>query len=48
MKTTDKEYKKLLKQYSPKKIINMYIMGKIDLKSKQIDELIELKNKEVK
>ncbi|MBR4486273.1 hypothetical protein IKS57_02770 [bacterium] len=47
MKATDKEYKKLLKKYEPKKIINMHIMGTIDLRSKQIDELIALKNKVV-
>lgn len=46
IKTKDKEVKKLLKQYSAKKIIYMHIMREINLTSKQLDMLIEMKNKE--
>lgn len=42
------ELKKLLEQYSPKKIIFQYINGKINLTSKQIDFLIDLKKGEKK
>lgn len=45
-KVTDKEFKKLLEIHRPKKIINMHIMGLIDLKSKQLEQLIESKNEE--
>ena len=41
------ELKKLLEQYSPKKIIFQYINGKINLTSKQIDFLIDLSGKYV-
>lgn len=44
MKTTDKEFKKLLKLYTPKKIIDMHCNLKIDLTSKQLDKVIKLKN----
>lgn len=39
----DKELKKLLKTKTPKEIIYMYTMYKINLTSKQIDYLIKLK-----
>lgn len=42
----EKEYKRLLKEYEPKRIIYMYIDGKIDLYAKQLKEVINLKNKE--
>lgn len=45
MKTSEKEFKKLLKNYSAKKIIQMHVMSEINLTSKQLDKLIELKNK---
>lgn len=43
IKTSDKEFKKLLKRYSPKKIIYMHTNWKINLTSKQLDKVIELK-----
>lgn len=46
MKLNEKGYKKLLKKYEPKKIIYMHIEGKIDLRAKQIDELIKMKKVE--
>ena len=45
MKTSEKEFNKLLKRYNAKKIIQMHIMSEINLTSKQLDKLIELKNK---
>ena len=45
MKVTEKEFKKLLKKYSAKKIIYKHTDRVINLTSKQIDMLIELKNK---
>lgn len=45
IKTKDREFKKLLKEYSAKKVIQMHIMSKINLTSKQLDKAIELKNK---
>lgn len=45
IKTSEREFKKLLKQYSPKKIIYMHIERKINLTSKQLDKVIELKRK---
>lgn len=39
------EYKKLLKSKTPKKIIYMHVASKINLTSKQLDEVIALKNK---
>ena len=45
MKLTKTELNKLLKVFSPKKIIAMYTHNKIDLYSKDIDKLIEKKNK---
>lgn len=45
IKTKDKEVKKLLKQHSAKKIIYMHCMREINLTSKQLDMLIEMKNK---
>lgn len=45
IKTTEREFKKLLKNNSAKKIIQMHIMSDINLTSKQLDKLIELKNR---
>lgn len=45
IKTRDREFKKLLKNYSAKKIIEMHVMSEINLTSKQLDKVIELKNK---
>ena len=45
IKTTEKQFKKLLKQCGAKKVIYMHCMRKINLTSKQLDEAIELKNK---
>jgi hypothetical protein len=39
------EYKKLLKNDTPKHIIHLHILSKINLTSKQLDEVIALKNK---
>ena len=39
------EYKKLIKKYTPKKLIYMHIDSKINLTSRQLDEVIALKNK---
>ena len=47
MKTTDRELKKLLKKFSAKKIIYMHTDREINLTSKQLDKLIELKNRMV-
>ena len=47
MKTSDKEFNKLLKKYDPKKLINMHIMSEINLISKQLDKIIKLKNGEI-
>ena len=44
MKTTDREFKKLLKNYKPKAIIQKHIMSEINLTSKQLDKVLELKN----
>ena len=41
---SDKELKKLLKEYTPKEIIYQYTMYKINLSSKQIQLLIKLKD----
>ena len=48
MKLTKTEIDKLLKVFSPRKILAMYTHNKIDLYSKDIDMLIERKNKVVK
>lgn len=45
MKLTTKQVKKLLKEYTPKELINMYCLLKIDLYVKDLNMLIELKNK---
>lgn len=45
IKTKDSEFKKLLKKHSAKKIIQMHILSQINLTSKQLDEVIKLKNK---
>lgn len=42
-KLTDREFKKLLKTYDKKKIIYKYINWEINLRSSQIDKLIETK-----
>ncbi len=39
-----KNYKKLLKEKNPKEIIRLYCNNKIFLNSKQLDEIIKLKN----
>lgn len=44
-KMSERNFKRLLKQYSPKKIIKMFTMLEINLYSKQLDTVIELKNK---
>lgn len=42
----DKDFKKLLKEYkeNPKRIIYLYIDGKINLYSKQLKQVINMKN----
>ena len=45
MKLTTKEVQSLLKVFTPKKIIAMYTQHKIDLYVKDLNYLIELKNK---
>ena len=45
MKLTEKEFKKLLKKFSARDIIRLHCDSRINLTSKQIDMLIELKNK---
>lgn len=40
-----KEFNKLLKQEKPKKIIYMHCFSKITLSNRQLDEVINLKNK---
>lgn len=40
-----KEFNKLLKEKTPKEIIYMYTMWKINLTDKQLDYVIDLKNK---
>lgn len=44
-KTNEREFKILLKNNTPKKIIQMHIMSEINLTSKQLDKVIELKNR---
>lgn len=41
MKT--KEFKKLLKNYSPQTILTKYMMCEVYLNNKQLDQVIELK-----
>lgn len=43
----EKEFKKLLKEYEPKKIIYLYTTSQINLTSKQLNKVIELKNKQI-
>lgn len=45
MKLTTKEVQQLLKVFSAKRIIAMYYSRKIDLYVKDLNMLIELKNK---
>ena len=45
MKTTDKELKKLLKKFSARDIIRLHCDSKINLTSKQLDIVIDLKNR---
>lgn len=40
-----KDFKKLLKNDTPKHIIYLHTLSKINLTSKQLDEVIALKNK---
>lgn len=44
IKMKDKEFKKLKDEYSANKIIQMHIESKINLTSKQLDEVINTKN----
>lgn len=46
MKTSEREFKRILKNYNKdyKKIIYLYIVGKFNLTSKQIDYCIKMKN----
>ena len=46
MKTSEKEFKELLKKYSARDIIRLHCESRINLTSKQLDKVIELKNKE--
>lgn len=46
MKAT--EFKKLIETKDPKKIIYMYIDGKISLNGYQIDKVLKLKNEQSK
>ena len=41
----NKELEELLKVHTPKAILYMFTMWKINLRGDQIDKLIELKNK---
>lgn len=43
-----KEFKKLVKQETPEKIITMYYMDQIYLTDKQLEQIIKLKNEEGK
>lgn len=45
-KLSTKELNELLKTHTPKQLIYKYTMWKISLTSKQLDYLIELKNRE--
>lgn len=50
IKITDKDIKSMLKMFTPNEILNKFINGGERLTSKQLDELINLrdgKNKEV-
>lgn len=40
-----KDFKKILKDKTPEKIISMHISGKIYLTNNQLDKVLELKNK---
>ena len=42
-----KEFNKLLKKYEPKKIIYLYTTSQINLTSKQLSKIIELKNQKI-
>ncbi len=44
----DAKFKELLKNEEPKKIIYLYCTNQIYLYSKQLDKIIELKNREGK
>lgn len=44
IKMKDKDFKKLMKEQSVKKIIQMHIDSKINLSSKQLDEVIKIEN----
>ena len=46
MKLTDRDIKSILKVLSAKQLLNKYIERKVILSSKQLDYLIDLKNKE--
>lgn len=44
IKMKDKDFKKLMKKHSVKRIIQMHIDSKINLTSKQLDEVIKIEN----
>lgn len=44
IKMKDKDFKKLMEEHSAKEIIQMHAMSKINLSSKQLDEVINTKN----
>ena len=44
MKMKDKKLKKLLDKYSPQEIIDLHCNSKIDLTSKQLDRIIEIRD----
>lgn len=44
IKMKDKDFKKLMDEYSANKIIQMHVMSEINLTSKQLDEVINTKN----
>lgn len=48
MKLTNKEVATMLKVFTPKKLISLYYSNKIDLYVKDLNYLIELKNKKEK
>ncbi len=42
---TDKDFKKIIKEYEPKEIIRKHCNSEITLSSKQLDKVLDLKNK---
>lgn len=47
-KMEDKQFKKLLKEKTPKELIRGFIHSEYNFTSKQLDKCIELKNKQKK